>query len=167
MSTCERTEDVETIEEEKPVEAVLSEAEKLHYEQIRQVNLAVNDALREHDIAKAKAKAAKDHLESLQYELTALISEGPKLPDSQMTLPFDDWRAVPIENAITITDKQLEKLHEAGINTVIEFETERGGNRFANVKGIGEKTVDKWEEEILEWMSQNAREQEGEGDVHQ
>ena len=155
---------METVEKEQTAEQVLSEAEKLHYEQIRQVNLAVNDALREHDIAKSKAKAAKDHLESLQYELTALISEGPKLPDPQKTLPFDEWQSVPIENVIKITDKQLEKLHEAGIRTVIEFETERSGNRFSAIKGIGEKTVDAWEDQMVEWLAVNAREQEATDD---
>lgn len=155
-------EDVEELQEELTAEDIMAEARELHYEQIVAMNKLVNDAAIKADQAKTKAKIAKEELEDLQTQLSLLISEGPKLPDPQLTLPFDDWKQVPIENAITITDKQLEKLHEAGINTVIEFETERGGNRFAGVKGIGEKTVDKWEEEILEWMSQNAREQEGE-----
>jgi len=59
-----------------------------------------------------------------------------------------------------VTEKQLEKLHEAGIKTVIEFEMERGGNRFAKIRGIGEKAVEKWEEQMVEWLSVNAREAE-------
>lgn len=91
--------------------------------------------------------------------------EGPKLPDPQKTLPFDEWQSVPIENVIKITDKQLEKLHEGGIRTVIEFETERAGNRFSAIKGIGEKTVDAWEDQMVEWLAVNAREQEAADDV--
>lgn len=41
---------------------------------------------------------------------------------------------------------------------MIEFETERAGNRFASIKGIGEKAVEKWEEQIENWIRDNARE---------
>lgn len=144
----------------------MPDAERKHYEDILNLNVLVEDAATEHDIKKSQAKAAKEHLEGLQFRLSRLISEGPQKPDPQKELPFKEapaWQEVPIEQAIEITAKQLEKLHEAGIKTVIEFENERGGNRFADVKGIGEKALEKWEDQILAWMSVNAREPEQEG----
>jgi len=139
---------------------VMPEVERKHYEDILSLNVLVEEAATEHDIKKSQAKAAKDTLESLQMRLSCLISEGPQKPDPQKSLPFIEWQQVPIEQAITVTEKQLEKLHEGGIKTVIDFENERGGNRFASIKGIGEKAVEKWETEILEWMAINARELE-------
>lgn len=152
---------MEDTAEETPVD-VMPELEKQHYKEIKNLNVLVNDAAREHDIKKSEAKSAKEHLEGLQCRLSCLISEGPKKPDPQKELPFVEWHQVPIEQAITVTEKQLEKLHEGGIKTVIDFETERGGNRFATIRGIGEKTVEKWEDEIIEWLAVNAREAESE-----
>lgn len=151
---------MEEATEEEVVVDVMPELEKQHYEDIKELNILVNEAAREHEIKKLEAKSAKEHLEGLQCRLSCLISEGPKKPDPQKELPFIEWQQVPIEQAITVTEKQLEKLHECGIKTVIDFENERGGNRFSGIKGIGEKAVEKWETEILEWMAVNAREPE-------
>jgi hypothetical protein len=139
----------------------MPELEKEHYESIKKLSLLVGEAASEHDMKKIDAKAAKEHLEGLQMRLYCLINEGHRKPDPQKELPFIEWQQVPIEQAITITvtEKQLEKLHEGGIKTVIDFENERGGNRFSGIKGIGEKAVEKWETEILEWMAVNAREE--------
>lgn len=155
------SETLETVKDAESGEdvAVMSLAEAEHYEQIKKLNVLVNDASYDHETKKHEAKAAKEHLETLQMRLSCLISEGPKKPDPQKELPFIEWQQVPIEQAITVTEKQLEKLHEAGIKTVIEFETERGGNRFAAIKGIGEKAVEKWEDQMVEWLSVNAREE--------
>ncbi len=157
---------METVEDAVSGEevAVMTVAEAEHYEEIKKLNVLVNDAAREHDIKKSEAKSAKEHLEGLQCRLSCLISEGPKKPDPQKTLDFEAWRTVPIENVIEVTEKQLEKLNEGGIKTVIDFEVERGANRFAAIKGIGEKTIEKWEDEIIEWLSVNARETESESD---
>jgi DNA uptake protein ComE-like DNA-binding protein len=159
----EYTEEVEQPEPEvAEVDAVaaMNEAERKHYEDILKLNVLVREAQDSHDVAKSRAKAAKEVLDEYSMRLSVLISEGPKLPDPQKELPFSDapaWQETPIEQAITVTAKQLEKLHEAGINTVIQFEQERGGNRFAGVKGIGEKTVEEWEAQMLDWMAINAR----------
>jgi hypothetical protein len=156
----EYTEEVEQPEPEVVEVDPMPELEKQHYEEIKSLNVLVNEAAFEHDYKKSQAKAAKEHLEGLQMRLSCLISEGPKKPDPQKELPFEEaWKQTPIEQAIEVTEKQLEKLHEAGIKTVIEFETERGGNRFASVKGIGEKALEKWEDQILAWMGVNAREE--------
>jgi DNA uptake protein ComE-like DNA-binding protein len=149
----------EEVEQPGPEVDTMPELEKQHYEDIKKLNVLVNDAAREHDIKKFEAKSAKEHLEGLQCRLSLLITEGPQKPDPQKELPFDEaWKQTPIEQAIEVTVKQLEKLHEAGITTVIQFETERAGERFTSVKGIGEKAVEKWEEQMLDWMAVNARE---------
>jgi hypothetical protein len=150
---------VEETTEEVVVDA-MPDAEKQFLAEIIKLNVLVGEAAYEHDLAKHHAKVAKEHLDSLQMRLHAFIKDGPKKPDPQKELPFIEWQQVPIEQAITVTEKQLEKLHEGGIKTVIEFETERAGNRFAYIKGIGEKAVEKWEEQILGWMAVNAREPE-------
>lgn len=144
--------------EEVAVDA-MPEAEKQFLAEIIELNVLVGEAAYEHDLKKLQAKAAKEHLDGLQMRLHAFIKDGPKKPDPQKKLPFIEWQQVPIEQAITVTEKQLEKLHEGGIKTVIDFENERGGNRFSGIKGIGEKAVEKWETEILEWMAVNAREE--------
>ncbi len=159
---------VETVEETTEKVVVVDpmpELEKEHYESIKKLSLLVGEAASEHDMKKIDAKAAKEHLEGLQMRLYCLINDGPRKPDPQKELPFIEWQQVPIEQAITVTEKQLEKLHEGGIKTVIDFENERGGNRFASIKGIGEKAVEKWETEILEWLGVNAREPEGASDA--
>jgi DNA uptake protein ComE-like DNA-binding protein len=159
----EHTEEVEQPESETEVDAVavIAEAEKKHYDDILKMNVLVREAQDSHDVAKSRAKAAKEVLDEYSMRLSVLISEGPQVPDPQKELPFSDvppWQEVPIEQAITVTAKQLEKLHEAGITNVIQFEQERGGNRFAGVKGIGEKTVEEWETQMLDWMATHARE---------
>ena len=154
--------------EETPEEVVVDampEAEKQFLAEIIELNVLVGEAAYEHDLKKLQAKAAKEHLDGLQMRLHAFIKDGPKKPDPQKELPFIEWQQVPIEQAIIVTEKQLEKLHEGGIKTVIEFETERAGNRFASIKGIGEKAIEKWETEILEWIGVNAREPEGADDA--
>ena len=158
----------EKLSGETPEEVVVDqmpEAEKQFLEEIIKLNVLVGEAAYEHDLAKHHAKSAKEHLDSLQMRLHAFINDGPKKPDPQKELAFIEWQQVPIEQAITVTEKQLEKLHEGGIKTVIEFETERAGNRFASIKGIGEKVIEKCETEILEWIGVNAREPEGADDA--
>lgn len=158
----------EKLSGETPEEVVVDqmpEAEKQFLAEIIKLNVLVGEAAYEHDLAKHHAKSAKEHLDSLQMRLHAFINDGPKKPDPQKELAFIEWQQVPIEQAITVTEKQLEKLHEGGIKTVIEFETERAGNRFASIKGIGEKVIEKCETEILEWIGVNAREPEGADDA--
>jgi hypothetical protein len=160
----EETVEVEVVETPEIDQAtVMAEAERKHYEDILKMNVLVREAQDSHDVAKSRAKEAKEALDGYSMRLSVLISEGPKKPDPQKGLPFDEapaWQEVAIEQAITVTPKQLEKLHEAGITNVIQFETERAGNRFEGVKGIGEKTVEEWETQILDWMAVNAREPE-------
>lgn len=78
---------MEETTEEVVVVDVMPELEKQHYEDIKALNILVNDASYEHEQKKHSAKAAKEHLEGLQMRLSCLISEGPKKPDPQKELP--------------------------------------------------------------------------------
>lgn len=149
----------------------LTELEREHYERIKDLNCRVHEAAYVHDIAKSKAKAAKESLESLQLELSCLITDGPRVPDPQQTLPFedaeaDDWKRTDIQVVLKLTEKQREKLEAAGIVTLGEFEHVRScqhpdyPNGLQSIKGIGEKTIDAMENDVVEWMSKNVREME-------
>ncbi len=158
------TDETEVVEEDS---TALNEFEREHYELIKSLNVDVSEASNKYDSAKSKAKAAKEILEDLQARLSWSISEGPKKPDPQQTLPFADeeWRQVDIQTVLqSITDKQREKLEAAGIKTVGEFEHVRScqhpdyPNGLASIKGVGEKSIDKWESDVVEWLAINARE---------
>jgi len=161
----ERT-DMNETEETVEETAVLSGIEKVHYDEIKSLNLLVNEACNEHDIKKHEAKAAKDHLEGLQHRLSQLISEGPRRPDPQKELPFEEWQNVPISDVLNLTPKQLEKLDEAGVKTAGQFENLRAGkvdgypDGLRSVKGFGDKTIDAMEEDMVNWLAANAREEE-------
>lgn len=162
-------EDVEKVlEAESDAEAALTAAEREHYERIKDLNTEVHDATYKHDLAKSKAKMAKEHLESLQAELSSLISEGPKIPDPQKELPFDQaeadaWKATPIVEVLQVTSKQQEKLEAAGVKTIGEFEHLRSGmnpdypNGLRSIKGFGDATIDAMENDVVEWLSKNLK----------
>lgn len=71
-----------------------------------------------------------------------------------------DWRSVPIGEAISLTEKQVETLSEAGVVTVEDFENLRAGSHkdypggLRDLPRIGDATVDKWETEIVGWMAE-------------
>lgn len=151
---------------EQSESAAMSALRSEHYDKIVQANLMVMSAEDEYEVSKAEAGALKKRLEQLQSRLTQLIAEGPS---RQRQLPFADeadtpdesWKETPISEAIDATDKQLEKLADAGVRTVGQFEALRAGqvdgylDGLRSIKGVGQKTVDKWEEGILEWLQQH------------
>jgi hypothetical protein len=152
----------------------LSEHRQRHYAAIVDLNRQCVAAGYEYEDRKHDAATAKKRYEQLQSRLNHLIEEGP---NPQKELPFTDaeptaadaWKDVPISDAIELTDKQFEKLESAGVRTVGQFEHLRSGQMdgypdgLRSVKGIGEKTVDAWEDQIVNWLAFNAREQESEG----
>lgn len=155
-------------------ETALTAAEREHYERIKMLNTEVHEASYLHDMAKSKAKVAKEHLESLQAELSSLISEGPRKPDPQKELPFtepSEWESTPIEEVLQLTAKQHEKIEAAGVKTIGEFERLRGGqnpdypNGLRSIKGFGDATIDAMENDVVEWLAKNAREVNSD-DVH-
>ncbi len=177
-------------EDKKEKEFAFKKAEWEHYQAIREAHERVHEAQQKYDTRKGQAKAAKEQLELAYTELSNLIAEGPKRPDPQKKLSFDeggtadqkethhdndatqakidatDWERTPIIEILTLTEKQREKLEEAGIWTIGQFENVRGGrNRdyprgLRSIRGVGEKTVDTWEDDVVNWLSKNARQKE-------
>jgi hypothetical protein len=153
--------------EESPV---LSELQRKHYDAIHELNEEVMAAGYRYEDKKADASNAKRVYEKLQASLNHLIDEGPNpqkgLPFPEDDVPSEAWKDIPISDALELTDKQFEKLEAAGVRTVGQFETLRSGqldgypDGLTSLKGVGKNTVDKWEEQIVEWLSANAREPE-------
>ena len=151
----------------------LSEHRQRHYAEICDLNRKCLAAGHDYEDAKLEASNAKKYYEQLQSRLNSLIAQGPN-PQKELQFPeeqssADSWKDVPISDAIELTDKQFEKLEAAGVRTVGQFEHLRSGQMdgypdgLRSVKGIGEKTVDAWEDQIVNWLAFNAREQESEG----
>jgi len=124
--------------------------------------------------AEAKALAAKNVAVELRKAADVagkatrnLIARGP---DPQRELPFaeeadddavdgsfevSDWDQEEIGAALGLTAKQLEKLHEADITTMGEFETLRAGAGLMSIKGIGRALADQLEDRALQWLDDN------------
>jgi len=154
---------------------VLTQAQQEHYSRIIDLNTECDRARFEYEKKKREASEARKNLDELSEELSKLISEGP---DRQQKLPFDTpsespgaWQDTPIGRVITVTDKQREKLDAANVKTVGDFENLRAGKLkdypagLSSLRGVGEKTIDKWEDEIVEWLAENSREPEQEEDA--
>ena len=147
----------------------LSELKRKHYDAIRGLNEKCVDAGIEYEDKKADAAAAKRRHEWLQAQLNQLIAQGAN-PQKELAFPEEQpvdaeaWKDVPISDVIELTDKQFEKLEAAGVRTVGQFEQLRSGqvdgypDGLRSIKGVGQKTVDAWEDQIVEWLAANARE---------
>lgn len=146
----------------------LSDSKSRHYDQIVELNRECCEAGFEYERQKAITAAAKKQHEGLQARLNRMIADGA---NPQRELPFssdedsaEDWKDVPISDVLELTDKQFEKLEDAGVRTVGQFEHLRSGQKpdypdgLRSLKGVGEKTVDAWEDQMVEWLSENARE---------
>lgn len=157
----------------------LTEAEREHYLNIIRLNEEVAEQQSVHDRVKADLKYEKELLEKMHCELSSLITNGPQKPDPQKELPFADdpaqpaadpdaWKDVPIEDVLKLTAKQRETLDSHSIKTVGQFEHVRSGQHpdypmgLFSIKGFGEKTIDAMENDIVEWLAENAREAESE-----
>lgn len=159
--TTEETDVTEQLESEA-ADIQLSELERKHYEAIK---FAETDALEAEGVfldAKSEAKAAKEIWERKVERLRQMIRQGL---DPQQELPFEDeeheteaWKSVLIVDVLELTDKQKETLAEAGIVTVEQFETLRAGEGITSLPGVGQTTSDKWEDQMLDWLATNARE---------
>lgn len=150
------------------------ELKRVHYSEIVELHKKVREAEWDYATAKQHANTAKKSLEELQADLSLLIARGPKRPDPQRELPFGDddsesddepnpdwWRDVSIRDVLDLTDKQYEKLDGAGIRTFGRFEDVRAGQDsdyprgLRSIKGVGEKSVDEWEEAVLKWWGRH------------
>ena len=65
---------------------------------------------------------------------------------------------------LELSEKQAETLVEAEILTIEQFETLRAGAGITSLSGIGEATAEKWEDQMLDWLAANAREDEPDGE---
>ena len=148
---------------ETPEPPSLSALEHEHYQQIQEAEQQAFEAEEEFEDANTVAKMLKKRWESRVEVLRQLIRRGP---DSQLPLPFGEdsdaepeeaWKQVPILDVLQLTDKQAEKLQEAGIKTVGDFELLRAGEGITSLKGVGQATADAWEDHMLDWLAQNSR----------
>lgn len=156
----------------------MSQLELEHYHEIIRLNKEVKLKQYKYDAAKAEAKFCKEDLDCAAMELSTLIADGPQKPDPQKELPFaaadsgdkPSWELTPITDALKMTVKQREKLEEIGIKTVGQFEFLRAGrdpiypDGLRSIKGFGAATVDAFENDIVNWLSVNAREPETDGE---
>lgn len=157
--------DVREVENTNPDDqdaAEMSALERKHYERIQDLEKHCETLEEDFEEKNAAAKLAKKLLESAVEQLRAVIRKGP---DTQGELPFDEvdseWEQTPIGEALDLTDKQLEKLEDAGVKTVGEFERLRAGtveypNGLRDIKGVGEALIDKWEEQILDFLKEHS-----------
>lgn len=140
----------------------LTERDRRFCQQVRDLERKCEVMEAEYEVAKAQASVLKKRLDEAVALLRATIRRGP---DSQQELQFasEGWHDTPIEQALTLTDKQLESLREAGVATVEDFEALRAGkiqgygNGLRDLPRVGQATADKWEDEILDWIAKNGR----------
>lgn len=151
----------------------LSDLQFQHYELIQEIEVKCDELEHDFNVKNSDMKEAKKRWEAKVDELRRCIRSGP---EAQRQLPFredgevdnakgadlfsDDWQAAPITDALTLTKKQQEKLEDAGVKTVGEFEQLRAGTTdyprgLRDLPGVGDAKVDKWEEEILDWLAKN------------
>ena len=167
----ELADELTTNETDEPDGKELSEFEREHYEQIKQLEVEALESEGIYLDAKSEAKATKEVWERQVDRLRSLIRSGP---DTQKTLPFGDdvepsadaWKETPIADVIELTAKQVEKLTAAGVENAGQFEELRSGlqkdypDGLLSLNGVGAATIDKWEEQVIEWLYQNVREDE-------
>lgn len=164
----------------KTKEKSLSDLEKQHYARIGNLEKAANKAEIEWIDLKEQASAAKKAWELSVSRLRGCIRKGAqgyfdfsKAPEQPAAKgkgqskdePATDssWEGEPIENALKLTKAQKEKLSEHGVKTVLDFEKLRGGQIKDYPRGlrdlprVGDATIDKWEEEILNWLTEHRK----------
>ena len=153
-----------------------------HYNKIVTKEMEVMIAKGNWESFAESARMAKKRFENLNAELLDLIHEGP---DMQMVLPFaggksdntesddgdsiskeyDEWLDVPVEEALKLTNSQLEKLHESGVKTLKDLEDLRAREGLRSIKGFGDKAVDSIENQIIEYLASMSLEDGDENEV--
>ena len=171
------------------VEEMATESERAaaHYAKIREQEYKCRQLELEVVDAKEAYTDAKDTLKEAVARLRMLIRGGP---DEQLDLPLDDdeevdaesdmpradaadrearWQrllaSTRIEDAITLTSAERERLEDAGVITVQHFEDLRAGKRpeyprgLASIKRLGPATITKYEDALLAWYKSQEIEQ--------
>lgn len=165
MKTATKDSAITTADDHIP--DAVSDRKREHYEEITALAEEASGLESRFRQIDAKAKAAKKAWESAQSTLTAVILRGPNM---QPELPFPDdrepdaWRDVPLGDVLTLTDRQCETLADADVTTVGAFEDLRAGDGLTSLKGIGQTTAEKWEQQMLDWLADHARESDNQPD---
>lgn len=140
----------------------MGDLERQHYDEIRRLETVCDRLETKYEVDKANAAASKKQWEKAVQKLRTCIRRGP---NPQAELPFvEDWRTKPIGEAVELTDKQAELLDSAGVATVEDFENLRAGKHkdypggLIDLPRVGQATIDKWESQIVDWMTANAQE---------
>lgn len=178
MTEATETEVVDQIEQTPDVESEESKRERLereHYDEIRELNVKFVGAHQQWEILKDQTSGAKKRCDELGKRLSNLIARGPDLqgkldfdqaaneqdPDDQAddqdkaTAENNAWRGVHIMSALDLTDNQFEKLESEGVHNMGQLEDFRGSKGLRSIKGFGEKAVDKIEDQIIDWLTEN------------
>ena len=135
---------------------------------IRQQQQSIELLENELDDLKHESKSIKVNIKAARLRLTRMINGEP---EEQLDLPLEDGEeatadvnerhaallAAPIETALKLTTKQMDKLTDAGVQTVGQFEQLRAGNReyprgLLDLPGVAEATITKWEDQIVEFL---------------
>lgn len=170
---AEAIEPAEVIDESHPQ---WEQFERKWAEKVRRLEAACKEAEAAYNDAKKDAIALKKEFEAKVSELRRAITRGPSL---QPELPFDDHEpkeepqqtdiearhaelmAMSVTEALMLTEAQREKLEDAGVKTVGDFERLRGGQMkdypggLSDLPRVGQATIDKWEEQLTDWLKRN------------
>jgi hypothetical protein len=141
----------------------MSDIERRFCREVRDLERKCEVLEAEHEVAKAQASIAKKKLDEAVASLRATIRRGPST-QTELLFASEGWGKTPIEHALTLSGKQLEILREADVATVDDFEALRAGKIQGYPRGlldlprVGQATVDKWEDEILDWIGRKEQE---------
>lgn len=111
-----------------------------------------------------QAKNAKKFFETKVAALRHAVQDAKQpLPLFEQTIaapkpaepvPDTAWRQVGIDK-LGLTAKVNEKLAGRDVLTIGDLEDLRGGKGLMSIDGIGQATVDKIEDKLLDWLSEN------------
>lgn len=126
-------------------------------EELRECARALTDEV-DRPLLKLFEKADPRQSHEVVFGPNALKAIEPPIDNHDSHPPADTWRDVELSAVDKITDKQLERLYEGGIETVGEFEDYRahvlrGEKRWP--KGIGPSAADSIVEAVLNWLTAN------------
>lgn len=155
----------EETSESKLEEAVdisgFTELEREWIDEIKRLNDACTAAASAMVASKECAKSATEEYNGAVSLLRSTIRRGankqPELPGFDAA--GENWRAVPVGEALAASSRQFEKLDDCGVTTVGEFEDLRAGKNkdyprgLLDVPGVGQATINKWEDQVLEWFA--------------
>lgn len=167
MATATAESEVDT-EKEEQIESNYTKLEQLHYQQITEKELEVEELRGKQLAAKEKASAAKKALETGLLGLCELIKRGPnpqqQLPfgktDAEQKEPVDLealWDAVLLDE-VGFTVDVMTSFNEAGIKTMAQLKEVSNGPGFASIKGISKRKSEKITDALAEFQQQWNRE---------